>query len=274
MTPEFNRTVISLVSGYALFLVAIIGILSLFVPSGNNLVNATSDMEVPEYIFDQYFIKGVSLIQFTGNGIEVDLRANQIVHRDRIILDQIVLVSNDEVVIDHLELTITANEQSSLASVPAKVTMDSFPAEFPMHDDGTPGTLTRVLVDKFSATYTFPQQTQLWIQSETARLYDGIYIFEGGVTINSSQGDRFITRLAVWDKHVGGFLMPNGYRNHLEITDSDAFIALKDDGTLLVTDYFPKSNWESVDIIDLMSQKLANQIIESMGMFFMKVGNQ
>jgi hypothetical protein len=184
-----------------------------------------------------------------------------------------VLESLDEVFIDHLELDITVNEQSSSIEVPVSAISDSFSEEFSMHEDSLAETLTRVLVDKFSATFTFPQQTQLWIQSKTARLYDGLYIFEGGVTINNSQGVRFTTSLAIWDKHAKGFLMPHGYRNDSGDIASSAFIALKEDGTLLGTDYLPESNWESIDVIDQMSQKFANRIIESMGMFFLKAGN-
>lgn len=274
MTPEFNRSAIILVFSCSLLLVFMAGILALFVPSGNKLVHATSRMHDPELFFDKYFIKGVSLTRVAENGHEVNLHAKQIIHRDRTILDRIVLVSLNEVFIDTLELSIRANEPSIPDKSPAKGIMDSFPVAVARPLSGTSEGLTRILVDKFSASYTFPQQTQLWIQSETARLYEGLYIFEGRVDINSSRGDRFITRLAVWDKSAGGFLMPYGYQNNSDNTENSVFVALNDDGTLMSTDYYPESNWETVDIVEQMKRKLAKQIIESMGMFFLKAANQ
>jgi hypothetical protein len=247
--------------------------LGLFAPSGNRLINATLDEMAPEFDFDDYYVKGTSLTQANENGFDVILLANHIVHRNRSILDHIVLVSLDEIFIDQLELNVKANETSPPQKNRAKALMESIPIDLPKSSSASSEILTRILVDNFTAVYSFEDSTKLELHSRSARLYEDLYIFEGGVTITSSLSGKITTVLAIWDKTAGGFLMPYGYQSNTSNVDGKKFLFLTDNGALVRTDYYPENNWESVDVVDQMSHQLVKQIYESLGMFFLKTGS-
>lgn len=243
--------------------------LGTLVPSRNMFRDATFDEMAPEYSFDDYYVKGISLTQINENGYDVILHANHVVHRNRRILDQIELMSLDEIFIDRLELDVKANETSIPHKNRAKAIMGSIPIDFPKSSNTSSEMLTRILVENFSAAYTFEDNAKLNLQSRNARLYEDLYIFEGSVILTSSLGGKTTSVLAIWDKNAGGFLMPYGYQNNTSNIDSKAFLLLTDNGVLVPTDYYPENNWESIDVVDQMSHLLVEQIYESLGMFFL-----
>lgn len=280
MATPLNRVVIRIVSGYIALLLAVAVIPGLWNPSIDNIVRPDQEANATEpAVFDHYFIDDVSLQLVTETAMRVNLHADQIVHRDRTLYGQIVLESFDEIYIDQLELNanmldMAPDDQDNGIDILASAITNTLSEEFYPADDSLTETLTRVVVEKFSATFTYPRSTQLWIQSGEARLYGGLAVFEGGVSIANSRGTHFTAGTVVWDKHAGGFLMPFGCHNDSGDSTEPVFISLGTDGNLMVMDYLPASNWENVDIIDQISRRYATRLTGSMAMFFLTAGSQ
>ena len=240
------------------------------------------DFEDAAAPFDRFrFLKGVSLVSFDGNHERLSMKADKVIHRNRISSFLPVTFYNlKEIYTSNLRIDSYPGEQllqgkPNLLNLLFKHISDGLSPmmRFPSlsKDDlnnlnAESDILTRAVIERLFLTVNLRKEAKVTISSDMALINLRGVTFQGHFSLISSDGKNLTAPMAIWLKNSEGIYFPDGYllrANRINQRGTKAIFIIDRNGKLLKSNRQPLQNISGLDWIDEAEVTFQNILLKA-----------
>jgi len=244
-----------------------------------NVSGSGNTNEIQNERFDGYFVKQISIKEYSEQGVLFSITAEKITHRNRKFMNlatyqnlkEIYILNfkldayafNDTILLNGVTTAIQSLETQPFADEKDQVSIIEDQVSSNSSDKDNLSLLTQVLFEKITINMHHSANKKTSITAKTARINLGNenLVFEEDVQLISVDNSEILASQAVWSNKYNGIYFPKGYffeKQHLE----KAFFRLNEEGKLSKAAKIPTIAY--TDLIAEKEQALYEQSFKNM----------